>query len=136
MGGPEAVVVAPAEGGAEEDGRMEGWLYLIRSNRLGLQTSRKRYFVLHDSALRCFNGGDVARSLVLFPVGSLPPVGRTWGCSICRDRGGVGGDAADLSAGQIDRVAEGVINSDRYSRPGNCRSQPGCVGGDSGTERL
>jgi hypothetical protein len=53
MGGPEPVVVAEA-GAAAEDGRMEGWLYLIRSNRLGLQTSRKRYFVLEDSALRCF----------------------------------------------------------------------------------
>ncbi|CAM0956774.1 unnamed protein product [Alopecurus aequalis] len=52
MGGADAVVVAPAESG--EEGRMEGWLYLIRSNRLGLQTSRKRYFVLEDSALRCF----------------------------------------------------------------------------------
>jgi hypothetical protein len=53
MGGPEPVVVAES-GAAAEDGRMEGWLYLIRSNRLGLQTSRKRYFVLEDSALRCF----------------------------------------------------------------------------------
>lgn len=60
MGGAaEAVVVVeeedahtPAAGGAE--GRMEGWLYLIRSNRLGLQTSRKRYFVLEDAALQCF----------------------------------------------------------------------------------
>ena len=56
MGGAaEAVVVADAAPAAgEEEGRMEGWLYLIRSNRLGLQTSRKRYFVLEDSALRCF----------------------------------------------------------------------------------
>ncbi|KAM0892646.1 hypothetical protein ACQ4PT_025632 [Festuca glaucescens] len=57
MGGPEPVVVAEAgaaAAGCAEEGRMEGWLYLIRSNRLGLQTSRKRYFVLEDSALRCF----------------------------------------------------------------------------------
>ncbi|XP_030447897.1 protein ENHANCED DISEASE RESISTANCE 2-like [Syzygium oleosum] len=33
---------------------MEGWLYLIRSNRLGLQFSRKRYFVLDDHCLKCF----------------------------------------------------------------------------------
>ncbi|KAM0944940.1 putative pleckstrin domain, START domain, protein ENHANCED DISEASE RESISTANCE 2 [Dioscorea sansibarensis] len=38
----------------EEEGRMEGWLYLIRSNRFGLQYSRKRYFVLEDSSLNCF----------------------------------------------------------------------------------
>ncbi|KAL5832882.1 hypothetical protein ACOSQ3_016556 [Xanthoceras sorbifolium] len=36
------------------DGRMEGWLYLIRSNRFGLQYSRKRYFVLEDHFLRSF----------------------------------------------------------------------------------
>ncbi|XP_051120142.1 protein ENHANCED DISEASE RESISTANCE 2-like [Andrographis paniculata] len=35
-------------------GRMEGWLYLIRYNRLGLQYSRKRYFVLEDNVLKSF----------------------------------------------------------------------------------
>lgn len=65
MGGAEAAVVEAAaaeaaEGG--EDGRMEGWLYLIRSNRLGLQTSRKRYFVLEDSALRCFKAAPAPSS--------------------------------------------------------------------------
>lgn len=34
--------------------KMEGWLYLIRCNRFGLQFSRKRYFVLHDHLLRSF----------------------------------------------------------------------------------
>lgn len=33
---------------------MEGWLYLIRSNRIGLQYSRKRYFVLQDHLLKSF----------------------------------------------------------------------------------
>ncbi|XP_058004227.1 protein ENHANCED DISEASE RESISTANCE 2 isoform X2 [Hevea brasiliensis] len=33
---------------------MEGWLYLIRSNRIGLQYSRKRYFVLEDHVLKSF----------------------------------------------------------------------------------
>ncbi|GER27376.1 pleckstrin homology (PH) and lipid-binding STARTdomain-containing protein [Striga asiatica] len=37
-----------------DGGRMEGWLYLIRSNRLGLQYSRRRYFVLQDHLLRSF----------------------------------------------------------------------------------
>ncbi|KAL5231794.1 hypothetical protein ABZP36_030570 [Zizania latifolia] len=68
MGGAAEVVVAEdaaaaaagtgggGGGGGGEEGRMrmEGWLYLIRSNRLGLQYSRKRYFVLEDAALRCF----------------------------------------------------------------------------------
>ncbi|XP_047324095.1 protein ENHANCED DISEASE RESISTANCE 2-like [Impatiens glandulifera] len=34
--------------------RMEGWLYLIRLNRLGLQYSRKRYFILEKSCLKNF----------------------------------------------------------------------------------
>lgn len=49
-----AVAGTGAGGGEEGRMRMEGWLYLIRSNRLGLQYSRKRYFVLEDAALRCF----------------------------------------------------------------------------------
>ncbi|XP_072082012.1 protein ENHANCED DISEASE RESISTANCE 2 isoform X5 [Arachis hypogaea] len=39
---------------AAAGGRMEGWLYLIRSNRIGLQFSRKRYFVLDGNNLRSF----------------------------------------------------------------------------------
>ncbi|XP_057781812.1 protein ENHANCED DISEASE RESISTANCE 2-like isoform X1 [Salvia miltiorrhiza] len=37
-----------------DGGRMEGWLYSIRSNRIGLQYSRKRYFILQDHLLRSF----------------------------------------------------------------------------------
>ncbi|XP_031502521.1 protein ENHANCED DISEASE RESISTANCE 2-like isoform X2 [Nymphaea colorata] len=33
---------------------MEGWLYLVRSSRFGLQSSRKRYFVLEENSLHCF----------------------------------------------------------------------------------
>ncbi|KAF3454986.1 hypothetical protein FNV43_RR05434 [Rhamnella rubrinervis] len=41
-------------GMSQTDGRMEGWLYLIRSNRIGLQYSRKRYFVLNGHHLKSF----------------------------------------------------------------------------------
>lgn len=41
-------------GSGEGTTLMEGWLYLIRSNRLGLQFSRKRYFVLRGHHLRTF----------------------------------------------------------------------------------
>ena len=34
--------------------KMEGWLYIIRSNRIGLQYSRKRYFILEDHLLKSF----------------------------------------------------------------------------------
>ncbi|CAL9044726.1 unnamed protein product, partial [Musa banksii] len=53
------------------DRRMEGWLYLVRHNRLGLQYSRKRYFVLRGNALDCFktaptsNGEEPSRSAVV-----------------------------------------------------------------------
>lgn len=40
--------------------RMEGWLYLIRSNRIGLQYSRKRYFVLHDLVLKSYKSNPVS----------------------------------------------------------------------------
>lgn len=41
-------------GSSENDGKMEGWLYLIRFNRFGLQYSRKRYFVLQQNCLKSF----------------------------------------------------------------------------------
>ncbi|XP_061376664.1 protein ENHANCED DISEASE RESISTANCE 2 [Gastrolobium bilobum] len=44
-----------ATSASQSDGsRMEGWLYLIRFNRIGLQFSRKRYFVLDGHLLRSF----------------------------------------------------------------------------------
>ncbi|KAA8550387.1 hypothetical protein F0562_002071 [Nyssa sinensis] len=39
---------------------MEGWLYLIRSNRIGLQYSRKRYFVLQDHHLKSYKSVPVS----------------------------------------------------------------------------
>ncbi|WOL12950.1 protein ENHANCED DISEASE RESISTANCE 2-like isoform X2 [Canna indica] len=50
----------------EENGKMEGWLYLFRSNRFGLQYSRKRYFVLdrHRSSLNCYPAAPSARTQV------------------------------------------------------------------------
>ncbi|KAG5578475.1 hypothetical protein H5410_058609 [Solanum commersonii] len=38
---------------------MEGWLYLIRSNRFGLQYSRKRYFILQDQYLKSYKSVPV-----------------------------------------------------------------------------
>ncbi|KAK9280269.1 hypothetical protein L1049_013957 [Liquidambar formosana] len=49
-------------GMSQNDGRMEGWLYLIRSNRIGLQYSRKRYFVLEDHHLRSFKSMPVSKN--------------------------------------------------------------------------
>ncbi|CAN6565811.1 unnamed protein product [Malus baccata var. baccata] len=39
---------------SQNDGKMEGWLYIIGSNRFGLQYSRKRYFILEDNCLGSF----------------------------------------------------------------------------------
>ncbi|XP_057427402.1 protein ENHANCED DISEASE RESISTANCE 2-like isoform X2 [Lotus japonicus] len=38
----------------QSEGKMEGWLYLIRSNRFGQLSSRKRYFILKENILRSF----------------------------------------------------------------------------------
>ncbi|KAF7811807.1 protein ENHANCED DISEASE RESISTANCE 2-like [Senna tora] len=40
---------------------MEGWLYLIRSNRFGLHYSRKRYFVLKGNCLRSFKTKPISQ---------------------------------------------------------------------------
>jgi hypothetical protein len=56
----DAAAPAPAAS-AEDRMRMEGWLYLIRSNRFGLQYSRKRYFVLEDAALRCYKAPPASK---------------------------------------------------------------------------
>lgn len=50
---------------SENDWKMEGWLYVIRSNRLGLPYSRKRYFVLQDSCLNCFKSAPLSKKEVL-----------------------------------------------------------------------
>lgn len=56
---------------SQQDRKMEGWLYLIRSNRFGLQFSRKRYFVLGDNSLNCYKtiptsrGQDPIRSALI-----------------------------------------------------------------------
>ncbi|KAI3816141.1 hypothetical protein L1987_15831 [Smallanthus sonchifolius] len=50
----------------KSDGRVEGWLYLIRSNRFGLQYSRKRYFILQQSCLKSFKSKPISDSQVFF----------------------------------------------------------------------
>lgn len=39
---------------SERDGKMEGWLHLIRFDRFGLECSRKRYFILEQNCLKSF----------------------------------------------------------------------------------
>uniref|UniRef100_A0A803N8L4 Uncharacterized protein n=1 Tax=Chenopodium quinoa TaxID=63459 RepID=A0A803N8L4_CHEQI len=41
-------------GMSETGEKIEGWLYLISSNRLGLKNSRKRYFVLQNHHFKCY----------------------------------------------------------------------------------
>lgn len=52
----------------KNEGRMEGWLYLIRSNRFGLQYSRKRYFVLEDHHLKSFKSVPDSKNQVFFSL--------------------------------------------------------------------
>ena len=69
-----AAAPAPAaEAASGEDGmRVEGWLYLIQSNRFGLQYSRKRYFVLEDAVLRCFKSPPASKREVNYNASSVP----------------------------------------------------------------
>ncbi|KAE8714803.1 Ribophorin I isoform 1 [Hibiscus syriacus] len=41
-------------GVSQNQATMEGWLYTIRSNRIGLQFSRKRYFILRNNVLKSY----------------------------------------------------------------------------------
>ncbi|XP_057526843.1 protein ENHANCED DISEASE RESISTANCE 2-like isoform X1 [Amaranthus tricolor] len=41
-------------GTSQNQGRIEGFLFVISSNRFGLQYSRKRFFVLEDHHFKCF----------------------------------------------------------------------------------
>ncbi|XP_027340176.1 protein ENHANCED DISEASE RESISTANCE 2-like [Abrus precatorius] len=67
MGSSTATSASQSDGSS----RMEGWLYLIRFNRIGLQFSRKRYFVLDGNLLRSFksvpisNNQDPVRSAIV-----------------------------------------------------------------------
>lgn len=53
-----------ATGGA--DNKMEGWLYCILVNRIGLQISRKRYFILQDNCLKCYKTAPLSDKEVSF----------------------------------------------------------------------
>ncbi|GKV08312.1 hypothetical protein SLEP1_g19961 [Rubroshorea leprosula] len=58
-------------GSQNSEMKMEGWLYIIRSNRFGLQYSRKRYFILEAHLLKTFktmptsNQEEPVRSVIL-----------------------------------------------------------------------
>ncbi|KAI4346328.1 hypothetical protein L6164_007235 [Bauhinia variegata] len=41
--------------------KMEGWLYIIGSNRFGLHYSRKRYFTLKENCLRSFKAKPISQ---------------------------------------------------------------------------
>ncbi|KAI3696951.1 hypothetical protein L6452_29606 [Arctium lappa] len=66
----------------DEQRIMEGWLYLIRSNKFGFQYSRKRYYVLQNRHLKSFSSvshslhKDPARSAVVNSCISVMDNGR------------------------------------------------------------
>ncbi|KAL1088219.1 hypothetical protein V6Z11_D08G236000 [Gossypium hirsutum] len=55
-------------GSQSGDLKMDGWLHIIRSNRIGLQYSSKRYFVLEDHLLKSFKS---------MPISNLQEPGRS-----------------------------------------------------------
>lgn len=48
----------------QNNGITEGWLYLIRSNRIGIKYARRRYFVFKDNYLRCYKGIPISERQV------------------------------------------------------------------------
>ena len=48
----------------QNNGLTEGWLYLIRSNRIGIKFARRRYFVFKDNCLRCYKGIPISERQV------------------------------------------------------------------------
>ncbi|XWS66169.1 hypothetical protein CRYUN_Cryun05aG0176800 [Craigia yunnanensis] len=49
---------------SQNEAKMEGWLYTIRSNRFGLQFSRKRYFILHNNILKSYKAIPISEKEV------------------------------------------------------------------------
>ncbi|XP_012452887.1 protein ENHANCED DISEASE RESISTANCE 2-like [Gossypium raimondii] len=47
-------------GVSQNDAKMEGWLYTIRSNRIGSQFSRKCYFILHNNVLKSYKATPIS----------------------------------------------------------------------------
>lgn len=64
-------------GTSQNDQRMEGWVYIIRSNRIGLQYSRKRYFVLEGHLLKSFKSVPVSGNEVHAPLFYSTPANAT-----------------------------------------------------------
>ena len=50
----------------EAKAKMEGWLYTLRSNRFGLQFSRKRYFILHNNVLKSYKAIPISDKEVTY----------------------------------------------------------------------
>jgi hypothetical protein len=55
-------------GSPNSEGTMEGWLYLIRSNRFGQHYSRKRYFILKENVLRSFKNKPTSQMEVNYHI--------------------------------------------------------------------
>ncbi|KAJ8438412.1 hypothetical protein Cgig2_004522 [Carnegiea gigantea] len=53
-------------GMAINEGKMEGWLYIVGYNRFGLHNIRKRFFVLHDNHLKSFKTIPTSQNAVFF----------------------------------------------------------------------
>ena len=53
----------------ENEAKMEGWLYIIRSNRFGLHFSKKRYFILGDHLLKSYKSISDSKTKVSFLFG-------------------------------------------------------------------
>ncbi|KAM3374195.1 protein ENHANCED DISEASE RESISTANCE 2-like isoform X1 [Capsicum galapagoense] len=133
----------------EDSCRMEGWLYLIRSNRFGLQYSRKRYFVLHDLLLKNYksnpvsNNQDPVRSAVIDSCIRVTDNGREsiqrkvvfiftlYNASNHNDQLKLGANSPEEAARWIHALQEAALMADM-----NKRSAADCPTRDSQSLRL
>ncbi|XP_055831924.1 protein ENHANCED DISEASE RESISTANCE 2-like isoform X3 [Solanum dulcamara] len=118
--------------------RMEGWLYLIRSNRFGLQYSRKRYFVLHDLLLKSYksnpvtNNEDPVRSAVIDSCIRVTDNGREsiqrkvvfiftlYNASNHNDQLKLGANSPEEAARWIQALQEAALKADMNKRTSVC----------------
>lgn len=73
----------------ENEGKMQGWLYLIRYNRIGLQYSRKRYFILEGNCLKSFKSIPTSHTEVRVSILKHAHICVNYECVMCSSVCGV-----------------------------------------------
>ncbi|MED6136972.1 hypothetical protein PIB30_060690 [Stylosanthes scabra] len=84
--------------------RMEGFLYLLRHNRFGQHSLRKRYFIIKDNVLRSFKTKPVSQMEKGLPDGFAPTVAQQVVSEPMVDRSGFKGVFMRSIESPLDKV--------------------------------